>query len=152
MTIPLEVLQAGGSINAIMGRARTSLNTPIPYARLVLRNIRTGAIEARATANEEGRYTFLDVQSSAYVVELIGPDGSVIAASEMVALAIGDVRETTVRVAANARAAAAAFGGRLAGTLTAPGDPSGRLVNLANNGVTRTANTLTGVRNVSPVR
>jgi hypothetical protein len=148
--LPLEVLEAGGTINAVMGRARTSLNTPIPYARVLLRNIRTGAIEARATANEEGRYTFIDVDASAYVVELIGSDGSVIAASEMVALAAGDVRETTVRVSANALATAAAFGGRLTGVLaespTAGNNP------LSQDGITRTADTLRQLANVSPQR
>lgn len=117
-TPPAAVTEAGGQINALLGRARTSLNTPIPYARVLLRNIRTGAIEKRATANEEGRYTFLDVGDSAYIVELIGSDGSVVAASEMVSMAAGDLRETTVRVSANANATAATFGNRLGGTLT----------------------------------
>ena len=146
--VPLEVLEAGGSINAVMGRARTSLNTPIPFARLLLRNIRTGAIEARATANEEGRYSFLDVEASAYVVELLGADGSVIASSEMVAMAVGDVRETTVRVSANALASAAAFGGRLTGLIAESPTQRGPL----QDGITRTADTLTQIANVSPLR
>lgn len=134
-TPPAAVTEAGGQINAVLGRARTSLNTPIPYARVLLRNIRTGAIEKRATANEEGRYTFLDVSDSAYIVELIGSDGSVVAASEMVAMAAGDVRETTVRVSANANATAATFANRLGGTLTET-NFSAQL-----NNVTRTAET-----------
>jgi hypothetical protein len=134
-TPPAAVTEAGGEINALLGRARTSLNTPIPYARVLLRNIRTGAIEKRATTNEEGRYTFLDVSDSAYIVELIGSDGSVVAASEMVAMAAGDVRETTLRVSANANATAATFANRLGGTLTET-NFSAQL-----NNVTRTAGT-----------
>jgi hypothetical protein len=130
INLPVDILALGAKVNAVMGRARTSLNTPIPYARLILRDIRTGAIIGRVTANEEGRYSFLDVGASAYVVELIGPDGSVVAASEMVAMAPGDVRETTVRVGANAISLAAQFSGRLsaslADTLNAAGDDVGR--------------------------
>ena len=43
---------AGGKLNALIGFAKTALNAPIPYARLVLRNIRTGQIVARITADE----------------------------------------------------------------------------------------------------
>ena len=142
-----ELTEAGGTVNALLGRARTSLNTPIPYARVLLRNIRTGAIEARATANEEGRYTFLDLDSSAYIVELIGSDGSVVAASEMVAVATGDVRETTVRVSANATATAAAFNDRLNSSLneTTTGNVNG---NINGGDATRTASP-TDVQNSS---
>jgi hypothetical protein len=142
-TPPAAVTEVGGQINAVLGRARTSLNTPIPYARVLLRNIRTGAIEKRATANEEGRYTFLDVNDSAYIVELIGSDGSVVASSEMVAMAAGDVRETTVRVSANANATAATFNNRLGGTLTES------TINAQLNNVTRTAGTQ-DLRSTSP--
>jgi hypothetical protein len=113
INLPVDILALGAKVNAVMGR-----------------DIRTGAIIGRVTANEEGRYSFLDVGASAYVVELIGPDGSVVAASEMVAMAPGDVRETTVRVGANAISLAAQFSGRLsaslADTLNAAGDDVGR--------------------------
>jgi hypothetical protein len=152
VVIPIEVTEAGGSLNAILGRARTSLNTPIPYARLILRNIRTGAIEGRTTANEEGRYVFVDVEASAYVVELLGPDGTVAAASELVSLAVGDVRETTVRVAASAFAMAAQFGARLSGALpdnNANGAGNNLVDQLTN--VSRTADPRTDVPNASPL-
>lgn len=118
-TTPDLVASLGGKINALIGRARTALNTPIPYARLILRNITTGVVEAQATANEEGRFTFLDVNPSGYIVELIGPDGSIIAASELVSIAAGDVRETMVLVSA-ARAIGATFGESLASTVNEP--------------------------------
>ena len=116
---PGPVTALGGKINAIIGRARTALNTPIPYARLLLRNIRSGVVEAQATANEQGQFTFLDVDPSGYIVELVGPDGSIIAASEMVSISAGDVRETMVLVAA-ARSIGATFGGSLASTANDP--------------------------------
>lgn len=118
-TTPYGVLALGGTINALHGFARTALNTPIPFARLVLRNISTGLIEARATADEEGRFLFLDVFPSGYIVELLGTDGSVVATSELVPLALGDLRQTTIRVAA-VRGLTATFGNTLEPTAYEP--------------------------------
>ena len=100
-TTPAAVLMLGGKINGIIGRVRTTLNASVPHARLVLRNVVSGQVEARATADEEGRFTFLDVMPSGYVVELVGPDGAVLAASELVSVDLGDLQETSVRVSAS---------------------------------------------------
>ena len=115
---PPGVLALGGQINAIVGNARTTLNAAVPYARLLLRNLATGQIEARATAGEDGRFTFLDIMPSGYIVELIGPDGEVIATSEFVTIALGDLKETTVH-AADGEAVQRTFG-TLAGTVDEP--------------------------------
>lgn len=96
---PASVLALGGQINAIVGSARTALNAAVPYARLVLRNLATGQIEARATADEDGRFTFLDIMPSGYIVELLDAEGAVIATSAFVSVALGDLQETTVRTA-----------------------------------------------------
>jgi len=134
---PIAVAALGGKFNALVGVAQTSLNIPIPYARVVVRNIYSGKIEARATANDIGRFSFLDLDPSSYVVELRGAGGSVVAASEVVPLGQGDVRQTTVRTIAAAPDIAAAFGNRLTGTLEATTTVA------ASNGVTRTTSTLT---------
>jgi hypothetical protein len=99
---PFDVWELGGELNAIVGRARTLQNQPIPFATVVLRDILTGQVIARALANEEGLYQFLDVDASAYIVELLGDDGSVIAASSAVAVELGSVQETLVRAGARA--------------------------------------------------
>lgn len=91
----------GTNLNAIVGRARTLTNQPVPYGRVVLRNTSTGLIEARATADQDGRFTFVDVIPSSYVVELVGADGSVIASSELVSIGEGDRRQATIRLASN---------------------------------------------------
>jgi hypothetical protein len=130
---PSAVAAFGATLNVLTGRARTSLNTPIPYAKVLLRDIRTGAIIARVTANEEGRFTFIDLDASSYIVELIGADGSVVAASEMVAMRNGDLRDTTLRVAVGSAVVAAAFNNRFDSTLT-------NAQSTANNGdITRTS-------------
>ena len=123
---PASVLALGGRINAIVGRAWTPLNSPIPFARLLLRNTLNGQVEARAIADGQGAFTFLDVVPSGYIVELLGADGAVIATSEFVPVALGDFKETLVRAAGGL----AAFGD-VAGTADEP-------VGLAaSSGVTR---------------
>jgi hypothetical protein len=134
---PLSVAALGGRVNALVGYARTSLNAPIPYARVVLRNIATGEILARGVANDQGRFTFLDLDANAYVVELLGPDGSVIATSSMLTLGRGDLLQTEIRTAASARTVAASFGGVMTGTLAQANTVA------ANSDVTRTTPTLT---------
>jgi len=114
---PAAVAVLGGKTNALLGFARTSLNTPIPYARVVLRNIRTGEVFARTTANQRGEFSFVDVDSNSYVVELLGADGSVAAASPLVTMGRFEVQETALRVAAAADAVTASLGNTLAPTL-----------------------------------
>jgi len=84
---------------AIIGRARTILNTPVPFARMVLRNIQTGLIEAEATADQEGRFSFLRLRAAGYVIEMMSADGRVVATSQAVATAVGVAQSATVRVA-----------------------------------------------------
>jgi hypothetical protein len=129
---PLPVAALGGRTNALVGLARTSLNGAIPYAMVLLRNILTGQVRARATANDRGQFSFVDLDSNLYVVELLGPDGSVVATSPMVGLVRGEVRQIEVRVAAGMRTVAVAFGDTLIGTL-----PQTTKV-AANNDVMRT--------------
>lgn len=98
---PDAILALGGRFNGVVGYVRTSMNAPLGFAHLVLRNVATGLVEARATADEKGRFTFLDMVPSGYVVELLGPDGSVLAVSEQLPVALGDLRETVIRTASD---------------------------------------------------
>jgi hypothetical protein len=134
--IPQAVAVRGGRVNALVGMARTSVNVPIPHAKLLLRNIRTGQVQARTAADEQGQFTFLDLDGNTYIVELLGADGAVMAASEVVALTRGEVRLTQVRAAASASTVAASFGSALAATM-----PQATEVALAS-GVTRTTTSL----------
>jgi hypothetical protein len=91
---------AGVRRSMIRGRATTALNRPAPFARLVLRNRLTGQVEGTATADGNGEFLFEDLSSGLYVVELIGADGAVIAATQMNAVS-GGVQLTTLRVSTN---------------------------------------------------
>jgi hypothetical protein len=131
------VAALGGKLNALLGFARTSLNVPIPYARVLLRNIITGQVMARGVANDQGMFSFLDLDTSSYIVELLGPDGSVIATSSIMSMARGEVRRTEIRAAAAATTVAASFGNALTGTLDTAANVA------SSNGVTKTTATLT---------
>ena len=133
----LDEAALGGKLNALLGFACTSLNVPIPYARVLLRNIITGQVMARGVANDQGMFSFLDLDTSSYIVELLGPDGSVIATSSIMSLARGDVRRTEIRAAAAATTVAASFGNALTGTLDTAANVA------SSNGVTKTTATLT---------
>jgi hypothetical protein len=113
--IPAGVLALGAQFNAILGRARTALNSPMPGARLVLRNLESGIVEARATANDAGEFVFLDVMPSDYIVELVGDAGDVNATSDSLAVDVGDLVETTVR-GTSQTALRTLFGSLLQGT------------------------------------
>ena len=131
------VAALGGKLNALLGFARTSLNAPIPFARVVLRNVITGQVMGRGVANDQGMFSFVDLDSSSYIVELVGPDGSVIATSSIMSLARGDVRRTEIRAAAAATTVAASFGNALSGTLDTAANVA------SSNDVTKTTPTLT---------
>lgn len=124
------------SLNALNGSALTSLNAPIPYARIVLRNIQTGEVLAQTTANAEGEFSFLDLAANVYIVELIGADGAVLGTSSLVAgMTPGELRNVQVRVASAAAAVRSAVGNTLTGAAMQATSVA------AANGVTRTTTT-----------
>jgi hypothetical protein len=112
---PRTLADIDARVNAIVGRARTLTNQPVPFARVVLRNTKTGFIEARTTADQEGRFTFRDVGATGYVIELIDADGTVIASSDLITIRSGDMTQATIRVVANSTVRAV-FGSRTLGS------------------------------------
>jgi hypothetical protein len=135
---PQSVAALGARVNALLGLARTSLNVPIPFARLVLRDIRTGLALAHTTADEQGRFSFLDLAANGYIVELLGPDGSVIATSALVSMSPGAIERADVRVATSTAALTASMGNAVAASAL----PVATNI-AADSGITRTTPALT---------
>lgn len=135
---------AGGRVATVSGRAATALNQPVPFARVLLRNILTGQVQAQAIADANGRFTFGDVLTSGYVVEMLGVDGSVIAASQMVATSGGGIQLAVVRVSGNSTARALFGSVGTSGTTTGSNTGSGTGSGTGTTTGTTTTGTTTG--------
>jgi hypothetical protein len=106
LTVKAPLPGTGGAVGArvtsIMGAAWKSDNSPIPAAKLRLRNVLTGRIEATTVANDFGQFTFSGIESGSYVVELVSESGKILAIGHTFTVAPGETVATFVRLASNA--------------------------------------------------
>ena len=94
-----HVLPVTGSI---VGTAWRADGTPLPDARLRLRNVQTGEIVATTVGDGEGRFAFDAVPQGPYVVELVDEDGRVLALGPLFSVTPAQQAVTYVRLAARA--------------------------------------------------
>lgn len=83
---------------AILGNAWTANNSPIPGARIRLRNVASGRIAAVTLANEAGQFSFPNIESGSYAVELVNESASVLALGHVFSIAPGETVATFVRL------------------------------------------------------
>jgi Carboxypeptidase regulatory-like domain len=76
-------------------------DTPVPNARLRLRDVTTGQIVQTTEGNDAGRFTFLRVPPGSYVVELVDRRGGVLAVGQMFGLGPLETVTTLIRLAAS---------------------------------------------------
>jgi hypothetical protein len=93
----------GARSTSILGGAWNADNSPIPHARLRLRNVLTGRIEASAVANEKGEFAFTGVEGGSYVIELVSEGGKVLTLGQTFTVAAGETVATFVRLGTTAR-------------------------------------------------
>lgn len=84
----------------VVGVAWQADNTPIPAARVRLRDVGTGRAAGHAVASDAGRFTFQDVLPGAYVVELVNENGKVLTVGHSFTVARGETVATFVRLGA----------------------------------------------------
>ncbi|PYR95024.1 MAG: hypothetical protein DMF84_03270 [Acidobacteria bacterium] len=118
---------------SIMGAAWNADNSPIPEAKLRLRNAITGRIEATTIADTSGHFTFLNIEGGTYLVELVNDSGRVLTVGHAFMVAPGETIATFVRLGArvpwfagffeNAAAAATSSAASLGVTALAPVAP-----------------------------
>ena len=82
----------------IAGSAWNADNSPIPGARLRLRNVVTGQIAGAAVADEAGQFTFADVAPGSYVVELVSESGKILTVGHPLTVGPGETVATFVRL------------------------------------------------------
>ena len=103
----------------ILGAAWKADNTPIPHARLRLRNVATGRVEATTVANETGQFTFENVETGSFVIELVNEQGKVLALGQVFSLGPGETVATFVRLGARAPWVSGFFSNAAATAVTA---------------------------------
>lgn len=121
---------AATRVTSIRGAAWNADNSPIPNARLRLRDVATGRIAATTVANDVGQFTFDRVEGGSYIIELVSETGKILTVGHTFIVAPGETVATFVRLGAkvpwfegffaNAGSAVAASAASLGVTAIAP--------------------------------
>lgn len=81
----------------VTGGAWTADDRPISQARLRLRDVVTGRMQASTVADDGGQFTFDDIPPGSYVVELLDAKGRVQVVGHVFSIAPGETVATFVR-------------------------------------------------------
>jgi len=82
----------------IQGNALSSSNMPLRDAAIRLRDARTGRIVQAGRTDQAGLFVFRGVDPGTYIVELLGADQTVVAASELLEANAGDTISAIVKL------------------------------------------------------
>ena len=86
----------------VLGSAWNQDNTPIRAARVQLRNLDDAKVVASAVADDEGKFTFSNVEPATYVVELLGANGKIVTVGQPFVIGQGETVATFVRIGSKA--------------------------------------------------
>lgn len=129
-----------GEAATVRGVAWTSDNSPIPKARVRLRNTHSGRVEANAVTGEDGQFTFDRIEGGSYVVELLGDSDRVLAVGQSFRVEAGETVATFVRLPPQRRWLAGFFSNAAVAAIAAA----------ASAGVTAMGPSTSGSRPISP--
>ncbi|HEX7827772.1 MAG TPA: carboxypeptidase-like regulatory domain-containing protein [Mycobacterium sp.] len=87
----------GSTATRVVGAVFDVLQTPVPYARVQLRNLSNGVVLGSADTNESGEYTFDVTDPGTYVVEMLEQQ-NIIALSNAGLLARYQTLKTEIRL------------------------------------------------------
>jgi len=110
---------AVASVGSITGTAWKTDTTRYALARLRLRNVDTGRSVARAQADADGVFRFVNVEPAPYVVELVTEHDRVLAVSDLFAVSPGRDVATIVRLSAKSPWYGGFFGNAAAAVISA---------------------------------
>jgi hypothetical protein len=103
----------------ITGRVVNPDNTPVPHARLHLRDVTAGQIVQTTDGNDAGQFTFVKVPPGSYVVEVVDRRERVLALGQMLPLGPRDTVTTLIRLAASSSSHSGLFGNAALAVLAA---------------------------------
>jgi hypothetical protein len=86
------------ALSAIQGNALNATNGPLPGAIVRLRDARSGRIAANGLTDEAGLFAFRGLNPGSYVVEMMGRDGTVLAASQILNVNAGETALAIVKL------------------------------------------------------
>ena len=110
---------AAGMTGTVQGTAWRGDTTPIPQARIRLRNIQTGRGIAVAVTSSDGRFRFDLVEPGAYVVELLSANDKVMAVGDLFGVSADMQSITFVRLSAKSPWFGGFFGNAAAAAIAA---------------------------------
>jgi len=85
-------------VASIQGNALTSTNTPLADSIVRLRDARSGRITASMHTDRAGLFSFDRVEPGSYIVELVGSDQRVLAASQILNVNAGDAVSAVIKL------------------------------------------------------
>lgn len=85
-------------LTTIQGNALSSTNGSLPNAIVRLRDARTGRIVDSQITDRSGLFAFKAVDPGTYIVEIMGNDQSILAASEMLNVNAGEAISAVVKL------------------------------------------------------
>jgi hypothetical protein len=105
-TVRTASTRVGGAVasraTSIVGVAWNADNSPLPGARVRLRNVVTGKVAMTALANETGQFTFASLEPGSYLIELVNEHDKILTVGQTFTIEPGETVATFVRLAAKA--------------------------------------------------
>lgn len=98
------------STGTIQGNALTATNGQLSDAVIRLRDARAGRVVDLTRTDRAGVFVFHGVEPGSYLVEIVGNDDSILAASEILNVNTGDMLTTFVKLPLRIPPAAGVFG------------------------------------------
>ena len=86
------------NVGLIQGNALTSTNGSLVDGKIRLRDARSGRIVDNTRSDRAGLFEFRHVEPGGYVVELVGPDQTILAASQIVYVNGGEAVSAIVKL------------------------------------------------------
>ncbi|HEY2907342.1 MAG TPA: carboxypeptidase-like regulatory domain-containing protein [Vicinamibacterales bacterium] len=87
-----------GVLTTIRGNALDSMGGPMANAPVRLRDARSGHIVDAQKTDKAGVFEFRGVDPGSYIVEILGPDSTVLAASQLLTVEAGDAASAVVKL------------------------------------------------------